>query len=87
MLVGVNMKLKNLDYVANKWRRRTGASDEARENYKSGFEPYYEALENVELPPKRFKGDPANLERVHTIMNVMRSGSVEKRKYSRERRR
>jgi hypothetical protein len=80
------MKLKSLDYVANKWQRRTGASDEARENYKSGFEPYYKALENVELPPKR-KGDPANLERVHTIMNVMRSGSVEKRKYPRERRR
>ena len=87
MLVGVNMKLKSLDYVANKWQRRTGASDEARENYKSGFEPYYEALESVELPPKRFKGDPANLERAHTIMKVMRSGSVEKRKYSRERRR
>jgi hypothetical protein len=49
--------------------------------------PYYEALESVELPPKRFKGDPANLERVHAIMKVMRSGSVENGNTPRERRR
>jgi len=76
------MKLKNLDYVANKWQRRTGASDEARKNYKSGFEPYYKALENVELPPKRFKGDPANLERVHTMWKALNEYLNKHRKVS-----
>jgi hypothetical protein len=44
-----------------------------KDDYKGGFAPFYDALSKVELPPRRARGDPANVERVKTIITAMRS--------------
>lgn len=64
----------------DKWRRKTtevgtqrwangiraGASD-----FESGFAPFKEALERVELPPRAPRGDPRNLERVAAVARAL----------------
>jgi hypothetical protein len=44
-----------------------------KDDYKNGFAPFYDALTKVELPARRARGDPANVERVKAIMTAMRS--------------
>ncbi|RLE36930.1 hypothetical protein DRJ17_07610 [Candidatus Woesearchaeota archaeon] len=41
-------------------------------DYRAGFEPYYEALSRLTLPPRGPRGDPRNLERVRIIMETLR---------------
>jgi len=43
-----------------------------KEDYRTGFSPFYDALAKVELPPRRARGDPTNIERVKTIVATMR---------------
>jgi hypothetical protein len=66
-----DIQLRPIDYYAYKWQKRTGASDLARERYKRGVEPYYNALKRIILPPK-IKGDPANLERMRIVVEALR---------------
>ena len=49
----------------------------AVDDYKSGFAPFYDTLTKIELPPRRARGDPANVERVKTIMTALRSKKLE----------
>lgn len=54
-------------------RRFSEGVTAAKEDYKGGFSPYYDALTKIELPPRRARGDPANVERVKAIMTTLRS--------------
>ena len=44
----------------------------AKDDYKSNFAPFYDALGKVALPPRAPRGDPRNLERVKAIVQTMR---------------
>lgn len=44
----------------------------AEDDYAKGFEPYYNALSRVTLPPRGPRGDPRNLERVRVIVETLR---------------
>lgn len=39
--------------------------------YRTGFEPFRQAIEETELPPRFPRGDPRNLERVSSIANAL----------------
>jgi len=43
----------------------------AQPDYEAGFEPFRSALERTELPPKRAKRDPANIQRVQKVVDTM----------------
>jgi hypothetical protein len=44
----------------------------AKDDYKTAFAPYYDALSKIDLPARGARGDPKNLERVRTIMQTLR---------------
>jgi hypothetical protein len=48
-----------------------------KDDYKSGFAPYYDALTKIDLPARGARGDPKNLERVRAIMQTLRKIKVE----------
>lgn len=63
-----------------KWRRKTVEIGTQRwspgiraavQDFETGFEPFREALERVELPPRAPRGDPRNLERVAVVARVL----------------
>jgi hypothetical protein len=39
----------------------------AQPDYTAGFEPYARVIENTTLPPRKPKGDPANIQRVAAL--------------------
>ena len=39
----------------------------ARPDFEKGFSPFRQVIESTTLPPRRPKGDPANIERVRTM--------------------
>jgi len=43
----------------------------AQPDFEAGFEPFRSALERTELPPKRAKRDPANIQRVQKVVDTM----------------
>jgi len=43
----------------------------AQPDYQAGFAPFRDAIERVELPPRRPTGDPANIERVAVIARTL----------------
>lgn len=43
----------------------------AQPDYQAGFAPYRDAIERIELPPRRPAGDPANIERVAAIARTL----------------
>jgi len=64
----------------DKWRRKTGEVGTQRwaqgiragaADFESGFAPFKEALERVELPPRAPRGDPRNLERVAAVARAL----------------
>jgi transcription initiation factor TFIIIB Brf1 subunit/transcription initiation factor TFIIB len=65
------LKLRKINEIARKWQRATGASDAAMEHYKTGYQPYYNIIQKLHLPPRR-KGDPANLERLRVLNEALR---------------
>ena len=65
-----NIKGK-LDEIARKWQRATGSPDAAMERYKTGYQPYYDIIQKLQLPPSR-RGDPGNLERVRVLDEALR---------------
>lgn len=44
--------------------------------YQQNVQPYLDVLSNVNLPPRRPKGDPANLNRVNAITQALRAKKV-----------
>lgn len=44
--------------------------------YQSAVGPYLDVLSNLTLPPRRPKGDPANLARVSTVTNALRAKKI-----------
>jgi len=49
----------------------------ALDDYKAGWAPFYDVLSKVELPPRKARGDPANIERVRTIVQALRGKKLE----------
>lgn len=63
-----------------KWRRKTTEVGTQRwapgiraatSDFEKGFEPFREALERVDLPPRRPRGDPQNIERVAVVARAL----------------
>lgn len=64
----------------NKWQKRALTIGKARwaegvrasmEAYKTGFAPYRNVLENLDLPERGPKGDPANIDRVRAVTEAL----------------
>lgn len=63
-----------------KWRRKTVEIGTTRwspgiraavVDFEKGFEPFRDALERIELPPRAPRGDPRNLERVAAVARAL----------------
>jgi len=63
-----------------KWRRKTVEVGTQRwspgiraavQDFEKGFEPFRDALERLELPPRAPRGDPRNLERVAVVARAL----------------
>jgi len=63
-----------------KWRRKTAEVGTQRwapgiraatGDFESGFAPFREALERVDLPPRAPRGDPRNLDRVAAVARAL----------------
>ena len=59
-----------------KWRRKSISVGVARfgpggsasvDDYRSGFAPYLQTIQSIELPPRRVRGDVSNVDRVRII--------------------
>lgn len=68
-----------------KWRRKAIAVGVSRwgpgvrvaeSDFESGFAPYRDVIERVELPPRRAAGDPANIERVAAIAAALHAAKT-----------
>jgi hypothetical protein len=68
------------DAGSQKWARKTQelgtrrwgpGVQAAQDDYQRGFEPYRQAIEATNLPPRYPKGDPRNLERVGAIAKAL----------------
>ena len=68
-----------------KWRRKAkelGVSrwpagvSAAKDDYERGFAPFRDVIERVTLPPRRPKGDPANIERVRLIATALHEAKM-----------
>ena len=45
----------------------------AEQDYKNGFQPFADVIDNTVLPPRFPKGDPRNIERVKVIAEALRA--------------
>lgn len=63
-----------------KWQRRAAelgpsrfatGTQAAQPDYERGFAPFRQVIEATTLPPRRAKGDPANLERVRVMAQAL----------------
>ncbi len=43
----------------------------SREDYSAGVQPYFQAMQGLELPPRRPRGDPSNIQRVAAIAQTL----------------
>jgi len=50
----------------------------AEEDYSTGFADYHAEIERIELPVRRPRGDPANLERVRVMMDALHKKRIAK---------
>ena len=48
----------------------------AKDAYEKGFAPYRDIIERIELPPRRPKGDPGNIDRVRVIAMALHEAKV-----------
>jgi len=69
----------------DKWRRKAkelgvnrwpAGVSAARDDYEKGFAPFRDVIERVSLPPRRPKGDPANIERVRLLAMALHEAKV-----------
>jgi hypothetical protein len=49
---------------------------EAQGDYERGVAPYLQVIQSLTLPPRRAKGDPANINRVSAIASALRAKKV-----------
>jgi len=63
-----------------KWRRKTAdvgtqrwapGIRSAQTDFETGFAPFRDALEKIELPPRAPRGDPRNIERAAMVARVL----------------
>ena len=64
---------KAKDLGASRWPQGVSA---AKDDYEKGFAPYRDVIERVSLPPRRPKGDPANIDRVRIIAQALHEAKV-----------
>jgi len=50
--------------------------DAGEPDYDRGFRPYRDEIERITLPPRRPRGDPANIERVRAIADALHAKKV-----------
>ncbi len=50
----------------------------AQADFEKGYAPYRDVIERTPLPPRRPKGDPANIERVAAIAQALHSAKISK---------
>ena len=43
----------------------------ARDDFQSGFEPMHRVIQGVQLPPRRPRGDPGNIQRVAVLAQAL----------------
>jgi len=48
----------------------------ARPDYQAGFAPFRDIIERTTLPPRRPKGDPANIDRVRILADALHKAKV-----------
>lgn len=48
----------------------------ARPDYEKGFAPFRDVIERTVLPPRRPKGDPANIERVRVLAQALHEAKM-----------
>jgi len=72
----------------NKWQTNAVEKGPARYSqgvqlaevaYEQGFAPYAQALNSLTLPPRKAKGDPANLERVAMVAKTLHETKLQRR--------
>lgn len=68
-------KRKAADVGANRFP--TGVTA-ARPDYANGVKPFLDVIANLELPVKRPKGDPANIQRVVVVATALRKQKLGK---------
>lgn len=56
-----------------RWSQGINLSEDA---YASGFEPYRRIIESTNLPPRKPKGDPGNIDRVRVMAAALHEGKV-----------
>lgn len=52
----------------------------ARDAYEKGFAPYRDIIERIQLPPRRPKGDPGNIDRVRIVAMALHEAKVKRGK-------
>ena len=60
----------NIKRASAQW---AGTARKAANRYALGFEPYRQALERIQLPPRGPMGDPANILRARIVCDTMRA--------------
>jgi len=66
-------KRKAKELGVNRWPAGVSA---AKNDYEKGFAPYAEIISRITLPPRRPKGDPANIDRVRIIAQALHEAKV-----------
>jgi len=66
-------KRKAKELGVNRWPAGVSA---AKNDYEKGFAPYRDIIERITLPPRRPKGDPANIDRVRIIAQALHEAKV-----------
>jgi len=69
-----NWKKKTVEKGRTRWAQGVAVG---KSDYEKGITPYLEVINNVQLPPKRPKGDPGNIERVRVMSEALRRKKLE----------
>ncbi|MGH9492613.1 MAG: hypothetical protein ACRD2K_03850 [Terriglobales bacterium] len=56
--------------------RYAGGVQAAKTDYQSGVEPYLQTISGLDLPPRRPRGDPGNIQRVQAVNAALRARKV-----------
>lgn len=70
----------NITRASVKW---AGTARSAAHRYAIGFEPYRQALERIQLPPRGQMGDPVNMRRAQLVCETMRAVKAQLQRASR----
>lgn len=67
-------KRKAIAVGANRYPQGVGA---AKPDYSTGVKPFLDTIQNLDLPPRRPKGDPANFLRVQKVAQALRDRKMQ----------